>query len=101
MHLAHTAGNDHGLKWSEMGVDIIIVACKSDLVRVDDAVSLKRARALQGQLRAIGLLIGAAVVYVSAMTDVNTARLRKYIIHKMCPEAISDDGGIEVRILYV
>jgi Dynein light intermediate chain (DLIC) len=82
-----------------MGVDIIIVACKSDLLQVDDAVSLKRAKAIQGQLRAIGLLIGAAVVYVSAMTDVNTARLRKYIIHKMYPEAVTEEGGIEVRIL--
>jgi Dynein light intermediate chain (DLIC) len=96
---AYTAGNDCGLKWSEMGVDIIIVACKSDLVKVDDAVSLKRAKAIQGQLRAIGLLIGAAVVYVSAMTDVNTARLRKYIIHKMYPEAVNEEGGIEVRTL--
>ena len=98
-NLAHIAGNDSGLKWSEMGVDVIIVACKSDLLKVDDAVSLKRAKAIQGQLRAIGLLIGAAVVYVSAMTDVNTARLRKYIIHKMYPEAVGEEGGIEVRIL--
>jgi Dynein light intermediate chain (DLIC) len=77
-------------------LNIIIVACKSDLVKVDDAANLKRAKAIQGELRAIGLLIGAAVVYVSAVTETNTARLRKYIINRLYPEAFSVEGGIEV-----
>lgn len=77
-------------------MNIIIVACKSDLVKVDDAANLKRAKAIQGELRAIGLLIGAAVVYVSAVTETNTARLRKYIINRLYPEAFRIEGGIEV-----
>lgn len=94
--LASTAGTGTILDWSELGLNIIIVACKSDLVQVDDAANLKRAKAIQGELRAIGLLIGAAVVYVSAVTETNTARLRKYIINKLYPEAFSIEGGIEV-----
>ena len=96
MILASTAGTGSVLDWSELGLNIIIVACKSDLVKVDDAANLKRAKAIQGELRAIGLLIGAAVVYVSAVTDTNTARLRKYIIHRLYPEALGVEGGIEV-----
>jgi hypothetical protein len=41
--------------------------------------------------------MGAAVVYVSAVTETNTARLRKYIINRLYPEAFSIEGGIEVR----
>lgn len=93
---ASTAGTGTILDWSELGLNIIIVACKSDLVKVDDAANLKRAKAIQGELRAIGLLIGAAVVYVSAVTETNTARLRKYIINRLYPEAFSIEGGIEV-----
>lgn len=93
---ASTAGTGTALEWSELGLNIIIVACKSDLVKVDDAANLKRAKAIQGELRAIGLLIGAAVVYVSAVTETNTARLRKYIINRLYPEAFSIEGGIEV-----
>ena len=96
MILASTAGTGSVLDWSELGLNIIIVACKSDLVKVDDAANLKRAKVIQGELRAIGLLIGAAVVYVSAVTDTNTARLRKYIIHRLYPEALGVEGGIEV-----
>ena len=96
MILASTAGTGSVLDWSELGLNIIIVACKSDLVKVDDAANLKRAKAIQGELRAIGLLIGAAVVYVSTVTDTNTARLRKYIIHRLYPEALGVEGGIEV-----
>lgn len=75
---------------------MIIVACKSDLVKADDAVSLKRAKAIQGQLRAIALHIGAAVVFVSAATDANNSRLKRYIINRLYPESVSDERGIEV-----
>jgi hypothetical protein len=49
-------------------------------------------------LRAIGLLIGAAVVYTSAVTDINTVRLKKYIISKLYPQIINLETNIEVTI---
>ena len=78
-------------------ISMIIVACKSDLLKVDDAISLKIARTAQGQLRAIGLAIGAAVIYTSSKSDINTARLRRHVIGKLYPEASCIDEGIEVN----
>lgn len=88
------------MKWSELNLSIIIIACKSDLLKVDDAMSLKRARTVQGQLRAIGLVVGAAVVYTSSVADVNITRLRNYIVGKLYPEASSTEGSIEVNKLF-
>lgn len=85
------------MSWADLGLSVIIVACKSDLVKVDDAVSLKRAKAIQGQLRSIALHIGAGVVFVSAATDTNNSRLKRYIINRLYPESVSDERGIEVR----
>jgi hypothetical protein len=74
--------------WAQLGsqVPVVLVACKADLVRADDAASLKRAKALQGQLREVGMAVGAAVVYVSATADTNVARLTKYLVHRLFQE---------------
>lgn len=90
------SGDESRTSWADLGLSVIIVACKSDLVKADDAVSLKRAKAIQGQLRAIALHIGAAVVFVSAATDANNSRLKRYIINRLYPESVSDERGIEV-----
>lgn len=89
------------LKWTDLavlGVPIIIVACRSDLILVDDAVTLKRAKSIQGQLRAIGLLVGAAVVYTSAVADINPGVLRKYIINKLYPETSASETELNIEV---
>ena len=85
------------VEWRNTNLSMIIVACKSDLLKVDDAISLKIARTAQGQLRAIGLAIGAAVIYTSSKSDINTARLRRHVIGKLYPEASCIDESIEVN----
>ena len=78
-------------QWNDMGkqIPIILVASKCEVVKVDDAASLKRAKELQGQLRELGLLVGATVVYVSSAMDINVARLKRYILHRLYPEVIT------------
>ena len=66
-------------------------------MKVDDATGLKIARTAQGQLRAIGLATGAAVVYTSSKSDINTARLRRHVIGKLYPEASCVEESIEVN----
>ena len=80
--------NTENIQWNDMGkqIPIILVACKCEVVQVDDAASLKRAKELQGQLRELGLSVGATVVYVSSVTDINVARLKRYILHRLYPE---------------
>ena len=92
-----TVGTYTDLKWNELNIQIIIIACKSDLLKIDDAGSLKMARTLQGQVRTVALFIGAAVIYTSTETDTNTVKLRKYLISKLYPEALSVEDNIEVR----
>ena len=81
-------GTASPLPWAQLGsqVPVVLVACKADLVRADDAASLKRAKAVQGQLREVGMAVGAAVVYVSATADTNVARLTKYLVHRLFQE---------------
>ena len=95
-------------QWNDMGkqVPIILVACKCEVVKVDDAASLKRAKELQGQLRELGLLVGATVVYVSSAMDINVARLKRYILHRLYPEVDTlateaSSSSIEVRELNI
>ena len=71
-------------------VPLVLAACKADLVRADDAASLKRAKLLQGQLRELGLAVGAAVVYVSATAETNVARLTRYLVHRLFQEPGAD-----------
>ena len=91
-----TVGTYTDLKWNELNIQIIIIACKSDLLKIDDAGSLKMARTLQGQVRTVALFIGAAVIYTSTETDTNTVKLRKYLISKLYPVALSVEDNIEV-----
>lgn len=75
---------------------VVVVGTKADLVVANDGLSMKRAREVQGQLRALCLEIGAALVYTSTTTETNCAALRKYVEHRLYPESITSDAGIEV-----
>lgn len=65
------------------GVPIVVVACKSDCVVMDE---LKGARELQGKIRSMCLDVGAALVYCSTYIDTNLPQLKKYIEHRLYPE---------------
>jgi hypothetical protein len=51
-----SGGNNNApdVKWSDLGLPIIIVVCKSDLVKVEDAVTLKKAKFIQVLCRHYG-----------------------------------------------
>lgn len=87
--------------WTDLGkvVPVIIAVTKSDLVKIDDAMSMKRAKEMQGQLREIGLVVGASVVYISTTNDTNIVGLKKHILNRLYPDVHSwiTDSAIEVR----
>jgi hypothetical protein len=84
---------------TKVGFPVIMTMCKSDMVKPDDAASLKRAKEIQGQLRALSLQVGAAVIYTSAVGDLNCSQLKKYITHILYPEIILMQLSIEVCVM--
>lgn len=76
------------------GLPLIVVGCKSDLISMEDAASIREARELQGHLRALCLEVGAALIYTTTEADLNPEaeklcnmlRLKKYIEHRLYPE---------------
>ena len=56
----------------------------------------KESRNVQGKIRAMAIYFGASVIYTSAEKKTNIAQLRKYIFHRLYPEAIDMELTIEV-----
>jgi hypothetical protein len=77
---------------------IVVVGSKCDSVDVSDGLSMRRAREVQGQLRSICLDIGAALVYCSTVTEANCSQLKKYVSHRLYPEDIPVEGGLQIEV---
>ena len=80
--------NDQGYglsRWSDIGrhCPIAIVVCKSDLIRIEDAISLRKAKEFQGLLREICMGITASLLYTSSAADINCTRLRSFIVYSL------------------
>lgn len=78
---------------------IVVVGSKCDSVDVSDGLSMRRAREVQGQLRSICLDIGAALVYCSSVTEMNCSQLKKYVSHRLYPEDIPVEGGLQIEVV--
>lgn len=70
------------------GLPIIVVGCKSDILKLDDVASSRKAKEIQSQLRAICLQTNSALVYTSATKNINCQKLSKYIMHRLYPDVI-------------
>lgn len=68
------------------GMPIVVVGCKSDLIAMDDAESVRSSRELQAKIRAMCLEVGAALVFSSTYIDTNLPTMKKYIEHRLYPE---------------
>lgn len=82
------------------GLPIIVVGCKLDMMTPEQGTPAKFAREVQGAIRSICLDIGAALIYTSAMEDLNCIELRKYMLHRFYPDKIAADLSIQVRDNY-
>jgi len=79
-----------------VGIPIIVVGCKSDILKLDDVASSRKAKEIQSQLRAICLQTKSALVYTSATKNINCQKLSKYIMHRLYHDVIPFvDLGIE------
>ena len=83
----------------QFSVPILVVGTKCDLMKNSDGFSAKKARELQGQLRAICLDTGASLVYSSnpiVGADATQSLLREYVLHRLYSESLALQHGIEV-----
>lgn len=80
---------------------IIVVGTKVDTVPVDSSADMKRAKEVQGRIRAMCLEAGAALVYTSTVgpSTTNCSELKKYLIHRLYPDQIGTELSIEVRYI--
>ena len=79
-----------GVLTENLGVPLIVVGLKSDLVHAPDSFGdEQRSQFLQQYLRAFCLKHGAALVYVSAARDTNRLLLQRYLLHRLYPEFYS------------
>ncbi len=81
---------------SKFSLPIVVVGSKADLVVANAGLSMKKAREVQGQLRSMCLEVGAALVYTSTASETNCAELKKYVMHRLYPESVVLEAGIEV-----
>ena len=81
---------------NDFGLPIIVVGCKADSLKLDDVTSSRKAKEIQSQLRAICLQANSALIYTSAIKNVNCQKLGKYIMHRLYHDIIPfNDLGIE------
>ena len=73
---------------NDFGLPIIVVGCKADSLKLDDVASSRKAKETQSQLRAICLQANSALIYTSAIKDVNCQKLGKYIMHRLYHDII-------------
>jgi hypothetical protein len=76
-----------GVLTENLGVPLIVVGLKTDLVHAPDSFEdEQRSQFLQQHLRAFCLKHGAALVFVSAARDTNRLLLQRYLLHRLYPE---------------
>ena len=82
------------------GCPIIVIGCKSDTLTstTQDINQLNSNKIIQGKIRAICLQFGASLIYTSAEKAVNVPMLRKYIAHRLYPEALPMVVSIQVWV---
>ena len=80
------------------GCPIIVIGCKSDTLTstTQDINQMNSNKIIQGKIRAICLQFGAGLIYTSAEKAVNVSLLRKYIAHRLYPEALLMEMSIQV-----
>lgn len=72
-----------------LGVPVILVGLKSDMVKSDTYEEEQKAQYVQQYLRRVCLKYGAALAYVSAQTDSNKTLLQQYILHRLVGVLVS------------
>ena len=80
------------------GCPIIVIGCKADTLTstTQDINQMNSNKMIQGKIRAICLQFGAGLIYTSAEKAVNVSLLRKYIAHRLYPEALPMEMSIQV-----
>ena len=73
---------------NNIGLPIIVVGCKSDIIKLDDVSSSRKAKETQSKLRAICLQTNCALIYTSAVKNINCQKLGKYIMHRLYHDII-------------
>jgi len=73
---------------NSIGLPIIVVGCKSDIIKLDDVSSSRKAKEIQAQLRSICLQYNCALIYTSAIKNINCQKLGKYIMHRLYHDVI-------------
>lgn len=71
-----------GVLQVNMGVPLVVVGLKADLVKTDTFEEEQKAQFLQQYLRRFCLQHGAALVYTSSISDANVNLLHRYLLHR-------------------
>lgn len=83
---------------------ILVVGCKVDLVDTNNIVAMKSLRELQGYLRFLCLEAGATLAFTSSTSssdgESSISHLRRYILHRLCPEQIAMDLKLQDKLPY-
>ena len=69
---------------SAQNTPTIVIGCKSDSIITTDALFVRKAKDLQGEMRAICILSKATLIYTSATKGTNVEKLRKIMVNQMC-----------------
>ncbi|KJE92562.1 dynein light intermediate chain [Capsaspora owczarzaki ATCC 30864] len=88
---------EHDVLSRNLGLPIVVVACKSDLLSTlerDYNYKDEHYDFIQHHLRKFCLRYGAALVYTSAKESKNVDLLRKYICHRQFGMAFNQSGSI-------
>jgi dynein light intermediate chain 1 len=78
-----------------LGIPLIVIGCKADTIDLSNGAEVRRAREVQGQLRALCIQFGAGLLFTSAEKETNCAELKKYILHRLYPSLMSMELEIE------